>query len=67
MDSVSTLYLFTDGFIDQFGGEKNSKFLAGRFEKLLQNIQNYTMEDQKDQLIKEFENWKGTENQVDIF
>ena len=39
IDAGCTLYLFTDGFADQFGGEKNTKFLSGKLEHLLQTIQ----------------------------
>ncbi|MES2592099.1 MAG: tetratricopeptide repeat protein [Bacteroidota bacterium] len=61
----STLYLFTDGFIDQFGGEKNTKYLSGRFNKLLQRIQVDNMESQKEELITEFNNWKINTKQLD--
>ena len=60
-----TLYLFTDGFIDQFGGEKNSKFLSRRFEQLLTNIQQQGMEHQKEKLITAFDDWKGNNKQLD--
>jgi serine phosphatase RsbU (regulator of sigma subunit) len=60
-----TLYLFTDGFMDQFGGEKNSKFLSGRFAQLLQNIQHLDMLQQKEKLIAAFDDWKGNNKQLD--
>ena len=61
----STLYLFTDGFIDQFGGEKNIKYLSVRFMQLLQNIQQNNMELQKENLIAAFDGWKGNNKQLD--
>ena len=63
----ATFYLFTDGFIDQFGGDKNTKFLSGRFEQLLQKIQNEDMEQQKENLITAFDDWKGDNKQLDDF
>ena len=33
IEEGSTVYLFTDGLLDQFGGEKNTKFLTGRLER----------------------------------
>ncbi len=60
-----TLYIFSDGFIDQFGGDKGKKYKAVNFKNLLISIQQESMEKQK-QLIKEaFENWKGNLEQID--
>jgi serine phosphatase RsbU (regulator of sigma subunit) len=59
------IYLSTDGFQDQFGGEKNSKFLSTRFEKLLLEIHAYPMAQQKEKLTEAFENWKGNTEQLD--
>lgn len=61
----SILYLFTDGFIDQFGGENNTKYLSGRFNKLLQKIQHQNMVSQKEELITEFDQWKINTKQLD--
>ncbi|MES2592660.1 MAG: tetratricopeptide repeat protein [Bacteroidota bacterium] len=61
----STLYLFTDGFVDQFGGGSNKKLLSSGFERLLQNIQQDDMYQQREKLISEFDNWKGTNKQLD--
>lgn len=60
-----TYYMFSDGFIDQFGGEYNRKFLSKNFKKLLQEIQGFNMETQKDLITQTFEMWKGKEFQVD--
>ncbi len=60
-----TLYLFTDGYADQFGGEKGKKFKSGNLKQLLLSIQNKTMEEQKKYIIESFENWKGNLEQVD--
>ena len=60
-----TIYVFTDGFADQFGGTKGKKFMYKPFKELLLSIQNKTMEEQKIVLEQHFENWKGNLEQVD--
>ncbi len=59
------LYMFSDGFQDQFGGENNKKFLGTRFKKLLFESSSIPMEDQSELLDKTFEDWKGTRKQID--
>ena len=59
------IYLFTDGYADQFGGEKEKKFLYKRFKELLININGQSMEEQKTALYTTFENWRGNLSQVD--
>ena len=60
-----SIYIFTDGFQDQFGGEKNKKFKSGNFKKLLLTIQGKSMEEQKNIINKAFEDWKSNFEQVD--
>lgn len=60
-----TIYLFTDGFADQFGGEKGKKFMYKRFKETLLELQDKPMEAQKDLLDIIFEEWKGGLEQVD--
>ncbi len=50
-------YLFSDGYIDQFGGEDNSKFMLKRFKDLLLKINNQPVEDQRKELRKELQAW----------
>ena len=59
------LYLFTDGYADQFGGYNNKKFKTRNFKELLTSLANDEVESQKDRLGIEFENWKGEEEQLD--
>lgn len=59
------LYLFTDGFADQFGGRKGKKLSPKRFEKTIIEIQNLPMDQQKSKLLSEFNAWKGLEEQTD--
>lgn len=60
-----TIYIFTDGYPDQFGGENNKKFKTTNFKKLLLRINDKKMEDQKTIIDKTFEDWKGSFEQVD--
>jgi serine phosphatase RsbU (regulator of sigma subunit) len=59
------IYLFTDGFPDQKGGEKSKKFYYPPFRKLLTEISTQKMEGQKELLSETFNNWKGDLNQID--
>jgi serine phosphatase RsbU (regulator of sigma subunit) len=59
------IYLFSDGYTDQFGGPKRKKFLMKRFRELLVEINQYSMEDQKIRIDKEFNDWKGDYEQID--
>lgn len=59
------LFLFTDGFADQFGGPKGKKFMYSRMEKLLINSYAMQANEQKEMLTKEFSDWKGSLDQVD--
>jgi len=59
------IYLFTDGYIDQFGGQKKKKFQRAQFrEVLLMNHKN-PLAVQKQMLLDTCNNWKSNEEQVD--
>lgn len=60
-----SIYIFTDGYADQFGGEKGKKFMYKPFKELLLSIQTKKMEEQKEILEQHFESWKGNLEQVD--
>lgn len=60
-----TLYLFSDGFEDQFGGKKGKKFGKKRFRELLFANYNKPMKDQQKLLNTAFASWKGSLEQVD--
>jgi serine phosphatase RsbU (regulator of sigma subunit) len=60
-----TIYIFTDGFADQFGGEAGKKFKSANFKKLLLSIQDKTMEEQQLIITETFNTWKGETEQVD--
>lgn len=60
------IYIFSDGYIDQFGGENHQKLKAPRFKELLLNIHSKPMKEQKELLNEFLENWMGEENkQID--
>src|SRR5512133_2623398 len=60
-----TIYMFSDGLPDQFGGPKGKKFGYTRFKHLLEQISNEDMETQRSLMIKFIEDWKGNLEQVD--
>ena len=65
LESGDQLYIFTDGFADQFGGDKGKKYKYKPFKDLLIANRNATLEVQSKQIIQEFENWKKDLEQVD--
>ena len=60
-----SIYLFSDGYVDQFGGEKEKKFKSVAFKKLLLSIQEKTMEEQREFIDQAFETWRGDLEQID--
>lgn len=65
LEEHDTIYIFTDGFIDQFGGDKNKKYSTRRFREFLISIQEKSMNEQEQAIEEEFAKWKGNEEQVD--
>lgn len=59
------IYLFTDGYADQFGGSEGKKYMYKRFKNLLTELSPLQMEQQGEKLSKDFENWIGSHEQVD--
>lgn len=59
------VYVFTDGFADQFGGEKNKKLMYKPFKNLLLDCCHLSMEEQKEELGRFFRKWRGENEQVD--
>ena len=58
-------FIFTDGFADQFGGEKGKKFKYAPFKEFLLSIQEKSMDEQKNLIEEKFYSWKGDFEQVD--
>ncbi|NOQ27718.1 MAG: SpoIIE family protein phosphatase [Bacteroidales bacterium] len=63
--SGDTLYIYSDGFQDQFGGEMKKKFLPKNLNNLLLEISHEPAQKQKEILDSTLESWKGEEPQVD--
>lgn len=59
------LYLFSDGFIDQFGGLKGKKYKSANFKKLLMHLSKKDLINQKELLHEELLEWQGDLEQLD--
>jgi serine phosphatase RsbU (regulator of sigma subunit) len=59
------LYVFSDGYYDQFGGPNNKKFMSKRFRELLTEIHSLSMSKQKQALSEHMKDWMGENQQVD--
>ncbi|GAA4842110.1 hypothetical protein GCM10023331_28870 [Algivirga pacifica] len=58
-------YLFTDGYVDQFGGEDNKKYSSKRFYRTISELSDIKIPEQAQVLLGEFEEWKGDKKQID--
>ena len=65
LQAGDTLYQFSDGFIDQFGGEKGGKYKLKQFKQFLQKIHKNNLSEQKELLEEEFKNWTNGHFQLD--
>jgi ligand-binding sensor domain-containing protein/serine phosphatase RsbU (regulator of sigma subunit) len=63
--SGAMLYLFTDGYLDQFGGPLSKKFMMRNFKDLLKKIHHLPLPEQQTTLKNELDNWKGENPQLD--
>jgi serine phosphatase RsbU (regulator of sigma subunit) len=59
------IYIFSDGYVDQFGGPGQTKFKAANFKKLLLEINEKPMKEQQQILDERFAKWKGDLDQID--
>jgi len=60
-----TFYIFSDGYVDQFGGPAQTKFKSINMKKLLIEISSKTMSEQKILLENKFNQWRGDLDQID--
>jgi serine phosphatase RsbU (regulator of sigma subunit) len=60
-----SFYMFSDGYLDQFGAKEKRKFNTERFKQLLLDIQNIKMEKQKEIIQGTMQEWKGNSRQID--
>jgi len=65
LEKGDQLYMFSDGYADQFGGPKGKKFKYKPFKRLLLENADKPMQEQKEILNQAFENWKGSLEQID--
>ena len=60
-----TLYMFSDGYADQFGGKKGKKFKKRNLKSLFLIIADKPMEEQYNFVSRTFDEWKGNREQID--
>ena len=60
-----SVYIFSDGYADQFGGPRGKKFMASNFRQLLMDVSKLPIEKQKTTLNQTIEEWRGNLEQVD--
>ncbi|MDG1477440.1 MAG: two-component regulator propeller domain-containing protein, partial [Vicingaceae bacterium] len=60
-----SIYIFSDGYVDQFGGKKGKKFKAKAFRELLLSIQTKSMDEQQQIITDNFISWMGDLEQID--
>ncbi len=65
LQKEDALYLFSDGYVDQFGGPLAKKFMAKRFRQLLADCHSQQMSAQQELIDQTFLSWKGQNEQVD--
>ncbi len=65
LDKGDLIYLSSDGYADQFGGERGKKFKSVNFKKLLTKISSKPLQEQYQILNDNFKNWKGDLEQLD--
>jgi serine phosphatase RsbU (regulator of sigma subunit) len=59
------IFMFTDGYTDQFGGPKGKKFMISRFRELMKEAANLSLEEINEKLNFHFDQWKGQHEQTD--
>lgn len=65
LEKNDTFYLFSDGYIDQFGGPGNEKFKSGRFKNMILETSLLEMNKRKDFTEKVIEDWRANQEQLD--
>ncbi len=65
VEDGDVLYLFSDGYADQFGGDMGKKFMYKPFQKLLESVSLKPMDEQLKIVSDRFDTWKGDYEQID--
>jgi serine phosphatase RsbU (regulator of sigma subunit) len=65
LNENDSIYLFSDGLSDQFGGPDGKKMKIARLKRMIEQVSHLPMDEQKDAIVKLYEEWKGTYDQVD--
>jgi len=65
LEKGDSIYIFSDGYADQFGGVKGKKFMYGPFKRLLASMAEISMAQQLNQLRSVYEAWRGDMDQID--
>ena len=65
LEKGDMLYMFSDGFADQFGGDKSRKFRSSSLVKLIYRVSKLSMDEQKYEVDRVFQEWKGSLPQID--
>ncbi len=65
LETNDTVYIYSDGFVDQIGGKNKRKYLSKNFKNLLMKISSYPIDMQKQLIQKEYDNWILKDNNKD--
>jgi len=65
LSEIESFYLFTDGFADQFGGQKGRKYMYKNFRRLLTRTRPFPVDEIRQTLCDELRHWQGDNKQVD--
>ena len=65
LNEGDSAYIFSDGYPDQFGGEKGKKYKSGKMKRFLLSIVEKDAEQQRKMMLNEFESWRGDIEQID--
>ncbi len=65
LEKGDTIYMFSDGYVDQFGGQKKKKLMTVKFKDLILSIQHLSLKEQKDYLDKFITEWMDGLEQID--
>jgi serine phosphatase RsbU (regulator of sigma subunit) len=65
LDQGDSIYLFSDGYQDQFGGPNGKKYMKGKFKKFILSVQSQSMQEQLLSFDIEFNSWMSKHEQLD--